>query len=394
MKKSVIICAAGKSTRFSDKSEIPKQFFKVCDKTILEYSVDKFINYEKIDTIIICIDEIHKKHYQSILNKYLDHNFITFIKGGKTRDQTVYIALNYLKKNNPDIVFVHDAARPNFDLSLIDQLIDNLMTYDAIIPISPITDTIKKISGKNMVTKDRESYFLSQTPQLFKFNKLLNAHKLAKKFKNIKVTDDAQIIELNNLKINTVINTTDNFKITTLKDYMRFRDIKEINNSTIRVGIGFDVHKFKPGKVLRLFGVNIPYTKSLEGHSDADVGLHAITDSIYGALGLEDIGFYFNPNNSKWKNADSKLFLADALNKLNDNLGLINNIDIVVICEEPKINLHRTVIKNKLSELLSIPITRISVKATTTEKLGFTGRKEGIAVQAIVNIGIRNQRYE
>ena len=217
---------------------------------------------------------------------------------------------------------------------------------------------------------------------------------IAKKFKNIKVTDDAQIIELNNLKINTVINTSDNFKITTLEDYMRFRDIKEINNSTIRVGIGFDVHKFKPGKVLRLFGVNIPYTKSLEGHSDADVGLHAITDSIYGALGLEDIGFYFNPNNSKWKNADSKLFLADALNKLNDNLGLINNIDIVVICEEPKINLHRTVIKNKLSELLSIPITRISVKATTTEKLGFTGRKEGIAVQAIVNIGIRNQRYE
>ena len=157
MKKSVIICAAGKSTRFSDKSEIPKQFFKVCDKTILEYSVDKFINYEKIDDIVICIDEIHKKHYQSILNKYLDHNFITFIKGGKTRDQTVYIALNCIKKNNPDIVFVHDAARPNFDLSLIDQLIDNLMTYDAIIPISPITDTIKKISGKNMVTKDRET---------------------------------------------------------------------------------------------------------------------------------------------------------------------------------------------------------------------------------------------
>jgi 2-C-methyl-D-erythritol 4-phosphate cytidylyltransferase/2-C-methyl-D-erythritol 2,4-cyclodiphosphate synthase len=122
--------------------------------------------------------------------------------------------------------------------------------------------------------------------------------------------------------------------------------------------------------------------------------LHAITDSIYGALGLEDIGFYFNPNNSKWKNADSKLFLADALNKLNDNFGLINNIDIIVICEEPKINLHRAVIKNKLSELLSIPITRISVKATTTEKLGFTGRKEGIAVQAIVNIVMRNQRYE
>ena len=394
MKKSVIICAAGKSTRFSDKSGIPKQFFKVCDKTILEHSIDKFINYEQIDDMVICIDKNHKKIYQSIINKYLDHNFISFINGGKTRNETVHIALNYLKKNNPDIVFVHDAARPNFDISLIDHLIYNLKTYDANIPISPITATIKKISDKGIVTKERDSYFLSQTPQLFKFNKLLNAHKLAKAFKNIKITDDAQIIELNNLKINSIINTSDNFKITTLEDYMRFRDLKEMNNSTIRVGIGFDVHKFKPGNVLRLFGIDIPYTKSLEGHSDADVGLHAITDSIYGALGLEDIGFYFNPNNSKWKNADSKLFLGDALNRLNDNLGSINNIDIIVICEEPKINLHRIRIKNKLSELLSIPINRISVKATTTERLGFTGRKEGIAVQAIVNIGIRNQKYE
>jgi 2-C-methyl-D-erythritol 4-phosphate cytidylyltransferase / 2-C-methyl-D-erythritol 2,4-cyclodiphosphate synthase len=390
MVKSVIICAAGKSSRLLENIDIPKQYLQVCNKTILEFSIDKFLLNIKIDNIIVCVNNTHINYYSDIKNKYSKFDKIVFIEGGNSRSESVNKGLNYLKKSKTDIVFIHDAARPNFQEDLIDKLIDNLSTYDAIIPVTKITDTLKKVEENKLTTINRDNYVLSQTPQLFIYSKLLGAHKYTKSLEILQITDDSQVAELYNLKINKIYNTEENFKITTFDDYMRFQSQKEINNISTRVGIGFDVHKFKSGDSIKLFGIIIPHNKSLDGHSDADVGLHAITDAIYGALGLDDIGYYFNPNNLKWKDADSKIFLDDALKKLDDMFGQIINMDINVICEEPKINLYRSNIKNNLSKLLSISLSKISIKATTTEKLGFTGRKEGIAVQVLVNINIRS----
>ena len=386
MKIFVIICAAGTGERFSNNI-IPKQFLHLNNKSILEHSIDKFLSSDIIDHIIIASNPDHNTYLNPIKERYIDNNKIEIISGGKTRIESVFNSLRHIEKSKPDLVFVHDAARPNFNTKLIKELVKGINGFDCAVPVSRINDTIKKIDHSAINTIDRTNLFTTQTPQIFKFQMLIEAHKKLQ-LTEIKenVTDDAQIMELFKKKINTYINTSDNFKITTEDDYSLLSKILSYDMAKNRVGIGFDVHKFDTGESIRIFGINIPYNKSLKGHSDADVGLHSITDAIYGSLGLEDIGYYFNPNDKKWKNTDSKVFLDDALEKLKKANARIINLDIIVICEEPKINPYRIEIKDKLAELMDINSSQISIKGTTTEELGFTGRKEGIAVQTIVNI--------
>jgi 2-C-methyl-D-erythritol 4-phosphate cytidylyltransferase/2-C-methyl-D-erythritol 2,4-cyclodiphosphate synthase len=390
MKIFVIICAAGTGERFNNNT-CPKQFLNLNNKSILEHSIDKFLSSNLIDRIIIASNPNHNIYLNTIKERYIDTNKIDIISGGKTRIESVFNSLRHIEKSNPELVFVHDAARPNFDTKLIKELLEAIEGFDCAIPVSRINDTIKKINNSSINTLDRSNLFVTQTPQLFKFKMLIEAHqKLQLTEIKENITDDAQIMELFKNKINTYINSSDNFKITTEDDYNLLNKILSYDMIKNRVGIGFDVHKFDAGEFIRIFGINIPFNKSLKGHSDADVGLHSITDAIYGSLGLEDIGYYFNPNDEKWKDTDSKVFLDDALEKLEKANAKIINLDIVVICEEPKINQYRIEIKKKLADLLDIDSSQISIKGTTTEELGFTGRKEGIAVQTIVNVSSSN----
>ena len=390
MKISVIICAAGDGNRLNNASPTPKQYLVVNGKTIIEYSIDKFLELDIIENIVIAINPSHTEYTNNIIKKdaYKDKVFI--IHGSDTRLKSVMKGLEYLSTSGITHVFIHDAARPNFSPTLPNDLIKAARDHDGSIPIIEASNTIKQLYNEKLKTLDRSSIIESQTPQFFEFMAIYNSYRnLAKLNTGINhVTDDAQVAELAGLKVNTFKDSKKNYKITVYDDLDRFKMESE-NMSSSRVGIGFDVHKFGEGHNIRIFGIDIPFNKTLVGHSDADVGLHAITDAIYGSIGSDDIGSHFNPADERWRGADSKIFLDHSLLKLEEFGGKILNIDLVVIAEEPNINAYRNAIKKKLSVLLNIDVSNIGLKATTTEKLGFAGRKEGIAVQTIVNISVK-----
>ena len=390
MKISVIICAAGDGNRLNNASPTPKQYLVVNGKTIIEYSIDKFLELDIIENIVIAINPSHTEYTNNIIKKdaYKDKVFI--IHGSDTRLKSVMKGLEYLSTSGITHVFIHDAARPNFSPTLPNDLIKAARDHDGSIPIIEASNTIKQLNNEKLKTLDRSSIIESQTPQFFEFMAIYNSYRnLAKLNTGINhVTDDAQVAELAGLKVNTFKDSKKNYKITVYDDLDRFKMESE-NMSSSRVGIGFDVHKFGEGHNIRIFGIDIPFNKTLVGHSDADVGLHAITDAIYGSIGSDDIGSHFNPADERWRGADSKIFLDHSLLKLKEFGGKILNIDLVVIAEEPNINAYRNAIKKKLSVLLNIDVSNIGLKATTTEKLGFAGRKEGIAVQTIVNISVK-----
>ncbi len=388
MKISVIICAAGTGERFVGNYPLPKQYLPVNGKSIIEHSIDKFLASNLIENIVIAINPTHKPIIEEILQKYNHLSNIFTINGADSRLKSVQYALEYLSKQEITHVFIHDAVRPNFSINLIEQLINTAKESDGAIPIIRSTNTIKKFNNNSLQTLDRDTIIQSQTPQYFQFIKIYNSYKSLNIDDNEaqKITDDAQVAELAGIRLKILEDSPSNYKITDVSDYDRYRLESAETPRMTRVGIGFDVHRFGEGHNIRLFGVDIPYHKSLEGHSDADVGLHSLTDAIYGSISSEDIGFHFKPSDKRWKDADSTIFLNDSLDKLRNLGGKLINIDIVVICQEPNINKFRESIKEKLSILLAIDKNMIGLKATTTEKLGFTGRKEGIAVQTIVNI--------
>ncbi len=389
MKISVIICAAGDGNRLNSASTTPKQYLVVNGKTIIEYSIDKFLELDIIENIVIAINPSHTEYTHDIIMKDAYKDKVSIIHGSDTRLKSVMKGLEYLSTSGTTHVFIHDAARPNFSSSLPNNLIKAAKGHDGSIPIIEASNTIKQLENEKLKTLDRSTIIESQTPQFFEFMAIYNSYKnLPKLSESVNhVTDDAQVAELAGLRVNTFKDNKKNYKITIYDDLDRFKMESE-NMFSSRVGIGFDVHKFGEGSNIRIFGIDIPFNKTLVGHSDADVGLHAITDAIYGSIGSDDIGSHFNPADQRWQGADSKIFLDHSLLKLEQFGGKILNIDLVVIAEEPNINSYKNAIKKELSALLKIDESNIGLKATTTEKLGFTGRKEGIAVQTIVNISV------
>ena len=355
MKISVIICAAGDGKRLNSANPTPKQYLVVNGKSIIEYSIDKFIELDIIENIVIAINPSHSQYALDIIQKdaYKDKVFI--IHGSNTRQKSVMKGLEYLNASGTTHVFIHDAARPNFSQALTNNLIKAAEGHHGSIPIIGASNTIKQFKNEKLNTLDRSSIVESQTPQFFEFMAIYNSYRnLAKLTTAINhVTDDAQVAELAGLKVNTFKDSKKNYKITVHDDLDRFKMESE-NMSSSRVGIGFDVHKFGEGHNIRIFGIDIPFNKRLVGHSDADVGLHAITDAIYGSIGSDDIGSHFNPADKRWQGADSKIFLDHSLMKLEEFGGKILNIDLVVIAEEPNINLYKNAIKKELSELLKI----------------------------------------
>jgi 2-C-methyl-D-erythritol 4-phosphate cytidylyltransferase/2-C-methyl-D-erythritol 2,4-cyclodiphosphate synthase len=311
------------------------------------------------------------------------------VQGGETRRASVLYGLETIAGFEPDFVSIQDAARPLVDGAEVRNLIARVEDgYDGAIVALPVVDTLKRGEGEIAQTIPRAGLWQAQTPQLFRYGAILEAHRRAAALPEAKrdaLTDDAAVAELAGLRVALVAGRAENFKVTTSADINRLERLLAGVLET-RIGTGFDVHAFGPGDHVVLGGIRIPHDKGLVGHSDADVALHALTDAILGAIGAGDIGQHFPPSDPQWRGAASAQFLRHAAELLAQYGGRLVNADLTIICEQPKIGPHRAAMAASVAQILAVPVGRISVKATTTEKLGFTGRGEGIAVQAMVSV--------
>jgi 2-C-methyl-D-erythritol 4-phosphate cytidylyltransferase/2-C-methyl-D-erythritol 2,4-cyclodiphosphate synthase len=372
MRIAAILVAAGSGSRFGTGT--PKQFLPLAGKPVIRHAAEALAG--------------HVTHLQPIGDAApiraalvgLDH--LPTVPGGATRQDSVRAGLEALVPHAPDIVLVHDAARPCIPSGTIPALLAALEQTPGAIPALPVADTLKRaLNGVIVETVPRDALFRAQTPQAFRFHPLLDAHRAGIQG----VTDDASLLEAAGLAVAIVPGADDNIKLTYPEDLARLE--RSMTAHLIpRVGTGFDVHVLEAGRPLMLCGVAVPHDKGLAGHSDADVGIHALCDAIYGALAEGDIGRHFPPSEAAWKDADSARFLAHAAGRIAARGGVLANADVTLICERPKIAPHAEAMRARLASLLGVDPGRVSVKATTTEKLGFTGRGEGIAAQAAATV--------
>jgi 2-C-methyl-D-erythritol 4-phosphate cytidylyltransferase/2-C-methyl-D-erythritol 2,4-cyclodiphosphate synthase len=364
MNNYFIILASGQSKRFN--SNKPKQFITYKNKALFEHSLDKAIISKLFKKIILVVNDkkqIKKKYSKNVL----------IIKGGKERSDSSLIALKYIKKFNPNNVLIHDAARPNFTIKLLKNLIRSLKTNKASIPVISSKDSIKYKVKNQLFNLERKNSYLTQTPQAFKFKDIYN---LSLKQNNI-IQDEATLFINNNLKIKFINGETLNNKITFKED---------IDNTKTYFGIGFDIHRLIENKKLYLGGIKVPYHSGLKGHSDGDVILHSIIDALLGAMRKKDIGTFFPDNKNKFKNIRSPKMLKPIIEILYKNNFYINNLDINLICEKPKVSKYRTKIINSLSYLLNLDKDLINLKGKTVEKLGLIGKEKAIACEVICSI--------
>ena len=375
-----IILSGGTGKRF-DISK-PKQFYKLNKKTIIETSVEKFINSNLFNHIIV----VSHEDFIEFTKKLFKNKNIKVVLGGDNRQKSVFNGLSAAKSLNPKYVLIHDAVRPFFTINLLKKIMRKLEGEISVIPSINVYDSARYFKNKKYKNISRENLKLIQTPQGYCFNSIYEAHK---KIKESTHTDDSMILYEFRNKIKLIRGEKINFKITTKEDYNIGKLIvKDSNNNMndIRVGTGFDVHKFKKGKKLKIFGITIPFDKSLDGHSDADVGFHAIVDAILGGLCLGDIGNHFPPTDDKWKNRQSIFFMTYAKKLLQSEKFKINNIDITLICEKPKVAEYQKRFIQSIAKALKIDCKKINIKGTTTETLGFLGREEGRACQVSVTL--------
>ena len=372
---AALIVAGGKGTRIG--GEIPKQYRRINGEVILDKAIKAFYNNGLVDLVCVVIGRDHEGSFRELAGKYKD---ILFCYGGNHRQDSVKSGLEKLAGFNPEKILIHDGARPFVSERIINDVIKELNNSEAVLPAVRVKDTIK--SANELVVNEtlpREKLYAAQTPQGFKFNIIQNLHR---KYTGNELSDDVALAEKDGIRVKMVEGDHANFKITT-EDDLQMADKKNT-----RVGNGFDVHQFEEGDGIILCGVKIPHSKKLKGHSDADCAWHALTDAILGAIGLGDIGEHFPDNDKKWKGADSKIFLKYSSDEVKKLGGYINNIDITIICEEPKIGPHKEAMKKRTAEVLEIEEKQVNIKATTTETLGFLGRKEGLAAFVTVSIAI------
>ncbi|MDD3029323.1 MAG: bifunctional 2-C-methyl-D-erythritol 4-phosphate cytidylyltransferase/2-C-methyl-D-erythritol 2,4-cyclodiphosphate synthase [Alphaproteobacteria bacterium] len=374
-----LIVAAGTGSRFGDA--IPKQYCSLLGMPVLRRSVLAFLNHPHIDGVRVVINPAHRDMYDEAVG---DLGLPDPVAGGSTRQESVLFGLEALAQENPkpDFVMIHDGARPLVDTNTITDVRRALDMNKGAIAARRVVDTLKRGDDTTIVTTvDRSNLWQAYTPQAFHFSDILAAHRQAA---GAQLTDDASVAEKAGIPVILIQSSADNMKITTTDDLDRAARLMGQHYGDCRTGLGFDVHRLVPGDRIILCGVTIPHTFRCEGHSDADVGLHALVDAILGAIGGGDIGQHFPPSDAKWKNADSALFVHHAVSMTAERGGIISNADITFMCEAPKIGPHREAMVKRVAELLEIDPERVNVKATTTEKLGFTGRGEGIAAQATV----------
>tara|TARA_B100000579_G_scaffold431818_1_gene447529 strand:- start:100 stop:1209 length:1110 start_codon:yes stop_codon:yes gene_type:complete len=364
MSDCFILLAAGRGIRF--KSNKPKQFIKYKNKPLYKHSLDLALSSKLFKKIILVTNNKIKN-----LNK----TKVSVIKGGKERHLSTLNALNFIKNKKYKNVFIHDAARPNLSLNLLKRLRKELNKSKAVIPYIKSENSVK-FKSKNIIKNlKREKILLTQTPQCFEFKELFNIYKSNKK----NITDEASLFIENKKKIKFIYGDKKNIKITTVEDL-------KLLNPISNYGIGFDIHRLERGKKLYLGGVHIPYHSGLKGHSDGDVILHSIIDSILGAIRKNDIGTIYSDNLKKYKNIRSTKMLKYILNLMKQNNFYINNIDINLICEQPKVSKIKKIIKNSLSKLLDLNNELINLKGKTVEKLGIIGKEKAIACEVICSV--------
>jgi len=378
MRIVALLVAAGSGTRFG--ADRPKQFSLIAGKPVVRWAA------EALGPHVALLQPVGD--VTALGNALADLDHLPIVAGGATRQDSVRLGLEALAPHEPDIVLIHDAARPFIPPGTIAALLEALATHQGAIPAAAVADTLKRVSdGQISGTVSRENLFRAQTPQAFHFGPLLDLHRRG----TAGATDDAALLEAAGVPVAVVPGHDDNIKLTVPGDAMRLERVLALSGAppstptwTPRVGTGYDVHVLVPDRPLMLCGVLVPHTLGLAGHSDADVGIHALCDAIYGALAEGDIGRHFPPSEAAWKDADSARFLRHAAGRIAARGGRLSNADVTMVCEQPKITPHAQAMIARLAELLSVDTGQISVKATTSERLGFTGRGEGIAAQAAV----------
>ena len=383
-----IIVAAGRGSRAGAGG--PKQYRELAGRAVIARTVEAFLSHTDIDAVRVIIHRDDREEYDAAMGALLKNKkLLDPVTGGAERQDSVRLGLESLENEPPHRVLIHDAARPFIDVKTITRVINALDTADGAIAALPVHDTIKREGADKKIaaTVPREALWRAQTPQGFHFDKILAAHRAVE---GQTLTDDAAVAEAAGLSVALVPGSPDNMKLTQAEDFGMAETLlgRKVQQMEYRTGHGFDVHAFEEGGAVIICGVEIPHVKKLKGHSDADVGMHALTDAILGAIGEGDIGDHFPPSDPKWKGAPSHVFLEKARNLVAARDGKITHCDVTLICEAPKIGPHRERMRAALALILNIDEHRVSVKATTTEELGFTGRREGISAMATATVAL------
>lgn len=373
MTTAALIVAAGKGERAGGGT--PKQWRPLAGKRVIDHTIARFRASDVVDSIVVVVSDGDRHHWETLKG-------VQLVTGGADRSGSVRNGLLALQGSGVSRVLIHDAARACVPVALINAVATALDAHPAAAPGLPVTDALWSGADNTVTgTQDRNGLFAAQTPQGFHFDAILSAHLAA----DHAAADDVELARAAGLPVAIVPGAADNLKITSSEDFDRANRILGAEMD-IRTGTGFDVHRFGPGDHVTLCGVAVPHDRGLQGHSDADVGMHAVTDAIYGALAQGDIGRHFPPSDPQWKGADSAVFLRHAIEMATNAGYRISNIDCTLICEFPKIGPHAAVMQSRMAEIMGMSPDRVSVKATTSEKLGFTGRGEGIAAQAVATL--------
>jgi 2-C-methyl-D-erythritol 4-phosphate cytidylyltransferase/2-C-methyl-D-erythritol 2,4-cyclodiphosphate synthase len=376
---SALVVAAGRGSRFG--GALPKQYLRLGDTSVLRHAVAAFASHPGIANVLVTIRPEDRGLFDRAVAGL---GVLPAVTGGATRQDSVRLGLEALAARSPERVLIHDGARPLPDRNLIDRVVHGLDRAAAAIPCVPLRDTIKRVEdGVIRATIDRSALWRAQTPQGFHFHAILAAHRAAQ---GRALTDDAAVAEAAGLAVLRVDGNEDNLKVTTPQDLDAAERLLLSRLGDFRVGQGFDAHAFGPGDHIWVCGIKIPHVASLVGHSDADVGLHALADAVFGAIGAGDIGMHFPPSDPRWRGAASDQFLRHAADLVRERNGAVAGVDVTIICEQPKIGPHRAAMVERIAAILELPCARVSVKATTTDRLGFTGRGEGVAAQAVATV--------
>jgi 2-C-methyl-D-erythritol 4-phosphate cytidylyltransferase / 2-C-methyl-D-erythritol 2,4-cyclodiphosphate synthase len=375
-----LIVASGRGQRFGGAR--PKQYQPLAGQPVLRHCLERFRRHPGVGAVRAVIHPADRELYDAAAQGL---DLLPPAEGGPTRQESVRLGLESLSAAPPERVLIHDGARPLIAPALIERVLDGLAAHAAVLPALPVSDTLKRV-GDGVVrgTVERQGLYRAQTPQGFDYRQILAAHRAAR---GAELTDDSAVAEAAGMRVAVVEGDEANLKITDPADLARAE--RSLERALLaRTGLGFDVHRLGPGDGLVLLGVRLEGPLRLIGHSDADVGLHALTDALLGTLGAGDIGSHFPPSEARWAGVDSALFLGHARRLIADAGGRIEHVDVTLICERPKIGPHRARMVERLAGLLALAPGRVSVKATTTEQLGFVGRGEGIAAQAVATVSL------
>jgi 2-C-methyl-D-erythritol 4-phosphate cytidylyltransferase / 2-C-methyl-D-erythritol 2,4-cyclodiphosphate synthase len=389
---AALIVAAGRGVRAAGEDGRPKQYYPIGGVPMLSRSIAAFAAHPAVDEILVVIHPHDAALYAAASEPHAKR-LRRAVQGGARRQDSVRAGLEALASEAPSSVLIHDAARPFVSAELISRVIGTLDAHQGVLPGLPVTDTLKWVArGQVVGTDEREQLWRAQTPQGFRFDAILAAHRAAAREPAREFTDDAGVAEWFGLDVALVEGAEDNRKLTTPEDLQRADELLKPRgvggSATVRVGQGYDVHAFGAGDAVILCGVTIPHPKKLIGHSDADVGLHALTDALLGTIAEGDIGVHFPPSDARWRGVASEVFLKHAASLVRERGGAIVHADITLLCEAPRIGPYRDLMRSRIAAMLGVEPAQVSIKATTNEGLGFIGRGEGIAAMATATVSL------